>query len=80
MCDRCQGAAVTRLVGLNLFLSCASRRFIYETAIDSNSSAVSAVTVFRLVDNLRPLPCIASLRLFTDLITISLKFQNVTLV
>ena len=49
------------------FLSRVSKHFI--DFISRDSINVSATAIIRLVDNLRPRPCLASLRLFADLIT-----------
>ena len=58
------------------FLSRVSKHLPDFFAVDC--IVVSAITIFRLVDNLRPHLCIASLRLLTDLITRSIHLQSQT--
>ena len=66
----CQSAAMTPPVNLSFsFLSRVSRHLIDFIAIVS--IVVSTIAVFRLVENLIPLLCIASLRLYTDQTAIS---------
>ena len=48
------------------------------SSIAKDSKVVSAIAVFMLIDNFRQCQCLASLRLFTDLLTMSIRLQSQT--
>ena len=73
-CDQCDQCSLHPSVNLS-FIIRVSIHLIDFIAV--YNVVVSAIVVFRLVDNLRP--CLANLRLFSDLITRSIRLQSQTM-